>query len=84
MKSNIFNLIFLLLLVMFFQVFIPVFKIYNFFVTSDIMIIFLTYIGFYYGRLYSIVFGFLIGLIQDFTTQIDLIGAMSFTKSVIG
>ena len=84
MKPNIYNSIFLLLAVMFLQAFIPVFKIYNFFITSDIMIILLTYIGFYYGRIYSIVFGFLFGLIQDLTTQIDLMGAMSFTKSVFG
>ena len=55
-----------------------------FIVVTDIMIIFLTYIGFYYGRFYSIVFGFMIGFFQDLVVQVDLIGAMAFTKSIIG
>ena len=51
---------------------------------ADILIIFLTYIGFYYGRFYTIILGFLFGIIQDLITQIDLLGAMALTKSAIG
>ena len=81
MKPNIF---FLFFLVMVCQVFIPLLNIYDFIVVTDIMIIFLTYIGFYYGRFYSIIFGFMIGFLQDLITQIELMGAMAFTKSIIG
>ena len=62
------------IVVMCIQIFIPAF----------ILIIFLTYIGFYYGRFYVIILGFLIGISQDFITQVELMGAMAFTKSAIG
>tara|TARA_Y100001968_G_C18929992_1_gene513790 strand:- start:37 stop:525 length:489 start_codon:yes stop_codon:yes gene_type:complete len=84
MKSNISTIFILFFLVMICQIFIPVLNIYNFIVVTDIMIIFLTYIGFYYGRFYSIIFGFMIGFFQDLVVQVDLIGAMAFTKSIIG
>jgi len=40
--------------------------------------------GFYYGRFYTILLGFIFGITQDFITQIDLLGAMALTKSAIG
>ena len=66
------------------QIFIPAFNFYNLVIVPDILIIFLTYIGFYYGRFYSIILGFIFGITQDLITQIDLLGAMAFTKSAIG
>ena len=65
------------------QIFIPGFNFKNFNITADILIIFLTYMGFYYGRFYTIIIGFIFGITQDLITQIDLLGAMALTKSAI-
>ena len=66
------------------QLFIPVININGFIIVPDILIIFLTYIGFYYGRSQAILFGFLFGFFQDFSTQLELLGIMSFIKSIVG
>ena len=72
------------IVVMCIQIFIPAFNFHHLVIVPDILIIFLTYIGFYYGRFYVIILGFLIGISQDFITQVELMGAMAFTKSAIG
>ena len=66
------------------QIFVPVININGLDITPDILIIFLSYIGYYYGRLGTIIMGFLLGLTQDFVTQFELIGIMAFVKSLIG
>ena len=66
------------------QIFIPVINVNGLKMTPDILIIFLAYIGYYYGRMETIILGFLLGLIQDFVTQSELIGVMAFSKSIIG
>ena len=78
------QIIILTIIVMCIQIFIPAFNFYNLVIVPDILIIFLTYIGFYYGRFYVIIFGFFMGISQDFITQVELMGAMAFTKSAIG
>lgn len=78
------QIIILTIIVMCIQIFIPAFNFYNLVIFPDILIIFLTYIGFYYGRFYVIILGFFIGISQDFITQVELMGAMAFTKSAIG
>ena len=78
------QIIILTIIVMCMQIFIPAFNFYNLVIVPDILIIFLTYIGFYYGRFYVIILGFFIGISQDFITQVELMGAMAFTKSAIG
>lgn len=78
------QIIILTIIVMCIQIFIPAFNFYNLVIVPDILIIFLTYIGFYYGRFYVIILGFFIGISQDFITQVELMGAMAFTKSAIG
>jgi len=78
------QIIILIIIVMCIQIFIPAFNFYNLVIFPDILIIFLTYIGFYYGRFYVIILGFFIGISQDFITQVELMGAMAFTKSAIG
>ena len=65
------------------QIFIPSFNFNNLDIVADILIIFLTYMGFYYGRFYTIIIGFIYGITQDLITQIDLLGAMALTKSAI-
>ena len=75
---------FLAIIVIVLQIFIPVININGLAMTPDILIIFLAYIGYYYGRMEAIIMGFLLGLIQDFVTQYELIGIMAFVKSLIG
>ena len=69
---------------MIFQIFIPVLKFNELVIVPDVLIIFLAYIGFYYGRFSTIILGFLLGISQDLITQIELMGAMAFTKSALG
>ena len=83
-SSVITRVIFLSIFILILQIFIPVININGLEITPDILIIFLTYIGFYYGKLETIIMGFLLGLIQDFVTQYELIGIMAFVKSLIG
>ena len=78
------QIIVMTIVVMCIQIFIPAFNFYHLVIVPDILIIFLTYIGFYYGRFYVIILGFLMGISQDFITQVELMGAMAFTKSAIG
>ena len=66
------------------QLYIPAFSLNDLDIIADILIIFLTYMGFYYGRVYTVILGFIFGIAQDLITQIDLLGAMAFTKSAIG
>ena len=77
-------MILLIVVVLSVQIFIPAFSFNDLDIVADILIIFLTYIGFYYGRFYAIILGFIFGITQDLITQIELLGAMALTKSVIG
>ncbi len=72
------------LLVLMAQILVPKINYYSLDVIIDLMIIYLTYIGFYYGRLYSILFGFAFGIIQDMLTQVDLLGVIALSKSIVG
>ena len=83
-SSDITRVIFLSIIILVLQIFIPVININGLYINPDILIIFLTYIGYYYGKLETIIMGFLFGLIQDFVTQYELIGIMAFVKSLIG
>ena len=77
-------MILLIVVVLSVQIFIPAFSFNDLDIVADILIIFLTYIGFYYGRFYAIILGFIFGITQDLITQIELLGTMALTKSVIG
>ena len=66
------------------QLYVPAFSFNDLDIIADILIIFLTYMGFYFGRFYTIIIGFIFGITQDLITQIDLLGAMALTKSAIG
>jgi len=84
--SNIFfiKIIVLTIVILIVQVFIPAFSFHKLEIIPDILIIFLTYMGFYHERFFVIILGFLFGITQDFITQVELLGAMAFTKSAIG
>ena len=49
------KIVIMTIVVMCIQIFIPAFNFYNLVIVPDILIIFLTYIGFYYGRFYVII-----------------------------
>ncbi len=78
------KIFFLTISIVVIQIFIPVINIEGLILIPDILIIFLLYIGYYYGRFEAIIIGFLLGLTQDLVTQFELIGIMSFIKSLIG
>ena len=84
MNKSFIKVILLIAVVLSIQIFIPAFSFNDLDIVADILIIFLTYIGFYYGRFYAIILGFIFGITQDLITQIELLGAMALTKSVIG
>ena len=83
MNKSCIQVISLTAVVLIVQFFIPAFNFNNLDIVADILIIFLTYMGFYYGRFYTIIIGFIYGITQDLITQIDLLGAMALTKSAI-
>ena len=78
------HVILLTVIVLIVQLYIPAFSLNDLDIIADILIILLTYMGFYYGRFYTIILGFIFGITQDLITQIDLLGAMALTKSAIG
>ena len=83
MNKSFIKVILLVIVVLCGQIFIPAFSLNGMDINADILIIFLTYMGFYYGRFYTIIIGFIFGITQDLITQIDLLGAMALTKSAI-
>ena len=83
MNKSFIQIILLTVVVLIIQIFIPSFNFNNLDIVADILIIFLTYMGFYYGRFYTIILGFICGITQDLITQIDLLGSMALTKSAI-
>ena len=78
------KILFLVISIITVQIFIPVININGLIIIPDILIIFLLYIGYYYGRFEATIIGFLFGVTQDLLTQFELIGVMSFIKSFIG
>ncbi|MBC8213935.1 MAG: rod shape-determining protein MreD [Candidatus Marinimicrobia bacterium] len=66
------------------QVIFPSISIKSILLKPDLFLLFLTYIALRYGRFSSVLFGFCLGFIQDITTQIELLGAFSFIKSITG
>ena len=84
MHANRWKILVISIIIIIFQLFIPVINISGIEFSPDLLIIFLTYIGYYYGRLEAIILGFLFGIIQDFATQFELIVVMSLIKSLIG
>ena len=58
MTSAVINrVIFFSIIVLILQIFIPIININGLRITPDILIIFLTYIGYYYGRMETIIIG---------------------------
>ena len=78
------NIYFLSILIILLQIFIPMINFYSIELVPDLLIVFLVYVGFFYGRIKAIILGFIFGLIQDFVCQFDLLGTMTFAKSISG
>jgi len=82
--SSVIQIIFLSFIIVVLQIFIPSIIVKNLEITPDLLIIFLVYIGYYYGRFETVIIGFLFGFVQDLLTQLELIGVMTFSKSLVG
>ncbi|MDP6570242.1 MAG: hypothetical protein QGF36_04820 [Candidatus Marinimicrobia bacterium] len=72
------------ILVLVLQTFIPGFSLGGEKIVPDLLLIFMVYAGLLYGRFSSILIGFGFGLVQDFASHFEIIGAMAFTKSLTG
>ena len=73
-----------IILVLVLQTYIPGFSIRGEKIVPDLLLIYMVYSGFLYGRLPCIFIGFSFGLVQDFASHYEIIGAMAFTKSLTG
>ena len=82
--KNYFKIIFISICAIVLQIFVPLINVDGLAIIPDIIIILLVYIGFIYGRFEAIIFGFIMGFIQDLVTQFELIGIMTFIKSLVG
>ena len=65
------------------QFYFPTIFIKGFHLTPDILLIFITYIAMDENKKIIMLFGFTLGLMQDLITQSDLIGAFTFSKTLI-
>ncbi len=68
----------------FIQTLIPVILFLGYEFKPDVFLIILAYVALNHGRFPAIIVGFLLGLFQDFTTQVNLLGIFAFVKSVSG
>tara|TARA_B100001115_G_C15842738_1_gene423103 strand:+ start:1184 stop:1657 length:474 start_codon:yes stop_codon:yes gene_type:complete len=76
--------ILILLIVFFFQSIFPAIYFQSFKIYPDFPLILLLYFSFKNSRFMSILIGFCIGLFQDITSEVELIGIYSFIKSLTG
>ena len=64
------------------QIYFPVISIAVLQIQPDICLLYITVIAILYGRFFAVIIGFFMGLIQDFSTQAELLGVLSFSKSI--
>lgn len=64
------------------QTFIPAFKFNEILIQPDLILVLITFVALQLGGDFAIIFGFMNGLIQDFTTQNSLIGILTLSKSI--
>jgi len=75
-------ILFIVLIVV--QTFLPTIVVFHSSLTFDLLLIFLTIIALQVPSFAAIIIGFFIGLLQDLTTQQNLLGSFSFMKSITG
>ncbi len=66
------------------QSFLPPLMVYGINFSPDLFLVFLTFLAVHYGRVTAILFGFVMGLYQDLSTQMSLLGLYAFIKSLSG
>ncbi|MAJ43414.1 MAG: hypothetical protein CMF96_01535 [Candidatus Marinimicrobia bacterium] len=64
------------------QTFIPAFKFNEIVIQADLILVLITFVSLQLGGEFAIIFGFVNGLIQDFSTQNSLLGILTLSKSV--
>ena len=69
-------------LVLLTQIYFPVIYIGKIKIQPDIILLYITVISILYGRFAAIIIGFSGGLLQDFSTQSELLGVFSFSKPI--
>ena len=65
-----------------FQIYFPIISIKSLQIQPDIILLYITIIAILFGRFFAILIGFTLGLIQDFSTQAELLGVLSLSKSI--
>jgi len=69
--------------VVLFQIYFPIISIKSLQIQPDIILLYITVIAILFGRFPAIIIGFILGLIQDFSTQAQLLGVLSLSKSIV-
>ena len=69
--------------VVIFQIYFPIISIKSLQIQPDIILLYITVIAILFGRFPAIIIGFILGLIQDFSTQAQLLGVLSLSKSIV-
>lgn len=83
MNLNYTNKIILCVFAVIMQFYFPTIFMGGFHLTPDILLIFITYIAMDENKKIIMIFGFILGLMQDLVTQTDLMGAFTFSKTLI-
>ena len=84
MKNNYFILLITAILIIGLQAYFPAVTVSNVSLTPDLILVFLTFVAISNGPFYATLIGFILGFVQDFTTQVYLLGTFSFVKSLNG
>ena len=66
------------------QSILPAIRIQDNSLTPDLFLLLITYFALNHGRYLTIIIGFILGTLQDFTTQSGLLGVYGFVKSLSG
>ena len=74
----------LFFIIIIFQILMPSIAVFHIEITPDLILILIVYLGYFYKRFEAIILSFFLGFIQDLSTQLSLIGIMTFNKTIIG
>ena len=64
------------------QIYFPIINIGKIQIQPDIILLYITIVSVLYGRFFGIIMGFIGGLLQDFSTQAELLGVFSLSKPI--
>lgn len=68
-------------IILFIQTFMPAFRINQMVIQPDLLLVLVAFVALRFGGDFAIIFAFLNGLIQDFSTQESLLGILALSKS---